>query len=349
MSVKIVDFPAETPGERIRVKTDKATQVTVHFSYTAMDNRTTQPDAMFAQLAFADESFALGGLLYGLGNDRRALGMKAINFEGDTKEDLGYYELDAGLNLVKKDDPETENFIQDKFAIPQDVVTVDESSVLVIDDDGRRWRLPLGSDSYSELTRKARLRICREVATERDLFSCHGTFYELPAENADGYAKIRPVSSHNFRIHDYASYRGMLVMTGINPERKENNPHIRWSEDGKTAVWVGAIDDLWRLGKPTGQGGPWKGTQVGAGEPSDPYLIGFYDKKELNISHTSNETVTFTIEVDPVGNGPWMKWKEVSVKSGEIYTHTFSDAFQSRWIRFTSNKKCEATSWLVYE
>lgn len=62
------------------------------------------------------------------------------------------------------------------------------------------------------------LRICREVATERDLFSCMGTFYELPAENADGYAKIRPVSTHNYRINDYASYRGMLVLTGVTPK-----------------------------------------------------------------------------------------------------------------------------------
>ena len=70
------------------------------------------------------------------------------------------------------------------------------------------------------------LRICREVATERDMFSCHGTFYELPAENADGYAKIRPVATHNFRIHDYASYRGMLILTGVEPEAAATNEHI---------------------------------------------------------------------------------------------------------------------------
>jgi hypothetical protein len=68
---------------------------------------------------------------------------------------------------------------------------------------------------YKDLTGQALLRICREVATERDLFSCMGTFYELPAENADGYAKIRPISTHHYRINDYASYRGMLLMTGI--------------------------------------------------------------------------------------------------------------------------------------
>jgi len=79
-----------------------------------------------------------------------------------------------------------------------------------------RWRLPLGHKAYTELTGSLTLRICREVATEKrfiQLAMAH--FMNSPAENADGYAKIRPIASHSFRIHDYASYRGLLVMTGI--------------------------------------------------------------------------------------------------------------------------------------
>src|SRR5690554_8237578 len=183
--------------------------------------------------------------------------------------------MGADMKLIRKEDAETADFIRERFAIPQQAVEVEEGSVLVVDDKNRRWRLPLGEEAYTSLTDKVVLRICREVATERDLFNCHGTFYELPAENADGYAKIRPVASHNFRVNDYASYRGMLIMTGINPEEGEGNPHIIVSEDGKAAVWAGVIDDLWKLGKPTGIGGPWKDTSVKADEPSDPYLIGF--------------------------------------------------------------------------
>ncbi|MBN3034901.1 MAG: hypothetical protein JW861_04890, partial [Bacteroidales bacterium] len=194
-----------------------------------------------------------------------------------------------------------------------------------------------------------RIRLCREVVTERDLFNCHGTFYELPAENADGFAKIRPVASHNLRIHDYTSYRGLLIMTGIKPAETVDNPHIICSEDGNAAVWAGVIDDLWNLGKPTGHGGPWKNTAVRANAPSDPYLIGFYDQKELSLSHSAAEPVIFTIEVEPVGHGPWMKWKEVIVKPGETFMHRFSDSFQSRWIRFTVDKSCQATTWLDYK
>ncbi len=48
----------------------------------------------------------------------------------------------------------------------------------------------------------------------------------------------------------------MLVMTGIDPKKDKDNEHIIVSEDGKAAVWAGAIDDLWSMGKPTGKGGP---------------------------------------------------------------------------------------------
>ena len=193
------------------------------------------------------------------------------------------------------------------------------------------------------------LRICREVATERDLFNCHGTFYELPAENADGYAKMRPIASHNFRIHDYASYRGMLVMTGINPKEMKNKEHIIVSEDGKAAVWAGAIDDLWEMGKPVGKGGPWKNTAVKAGEASDPYLIGFYDKKNLTLSHSSQSDVTFTVEVDPTGNGKWVKYATLTVKPGEQMKHEFKAPFQARWIRFSIDADTNATAWLEYK
>lgn len=71
----------------------------------------------------------------------------------------------------------------------------------------------------------------------------------------------------------------MLILTGVRPEEGKGNPHIIISDDGKAAVWVGVIDDLWQLGKPVGQGGPWKDAVIKAGIPSDPYLIAFYDKK----------------------------------------------------------------------
>jgi hypothetical protein len=109
------------------------------------------------------------------------------------------------------------------------------------------------------------------------------------------------------------------------------------------------IDDLWKLGKPTGHGGPWNDTPVKANESSDPYLIGFYDERSLKLSHQSDRPVTFSIEVEPIGHGPWMLYQEVTVAPGETFEHTFSDSFQSRWIRFRTNADCEATAWLEYK
>lgn len=344
-----IEFPEQTPGEWIRIKSNLPTTATVHFYYDDEDGRKNAPDRIFAGLAEVTESKTTGGLLYGLGDNRRALGMLAMNFNSVEKSEVGYYELDAQMKLVPKDDPQTADFIREKFAIPENVITIEESSVLIKDDQGRRWRLPMGDKAFTDLTDAASLRIDREVATERDLFNCHGTFYELPAENADGFAKIRPVASHNFRINDYASYRGMLIMTGIDLKSGEGNTHIIRSEDGKAAIWAGVIDDLWKMGKPRGRGGPWKNSSVNARETSDPYLIGFYDKRTLSLSHDAKEPVTFLVEVEPVGHGPWMKYQEITVPVGETVKHTFTDAFQARWIRFTTDKRSAVTTWLEYE
>ena len=344
-----VEFDEKTPGEWIRITADRATVATCQFSYADIDSRKREPDNIFQGLARITDNNVTGGLIYGLGDNRRALGISVKQVVPAGNDSNSYYELSAEMKLVKKDDPQTLQFINEKFSVPKNAVVIDESSVLIVDDKGRRWRLPLGNDLYTDLTNHSRLRICREVATERDLFSCMGTFYELPAENADGYAKIRPVATHNFMINDYSSYRGMLIMTGIDLSQIKGNHHIIMSDDGKAAVWAGVLDDLWKMGKPSGHGGPWKNTAVKAGESSDPYLIGFYDKRSLTLSHNFPLPVTFTIEADPVGDGPWMEYRRFTVEPGKTFNFTFSPDFQSRWIRFVSDRSCEATAVLNYE
>ncbi|WP_057938017.1 hypothetical protein [Algoriphagus resistens] len=343
-----VAFGENEVGEWVRVKTDRNIKATVHFTYTDQSRYYSSADALFNGLATLKELDYSGGLLYGLGENRRALGILSGTFVDGTFQENGYYELDGQMNLVKKDDPETADFIKDKFAIAKGVVAVDASSVLVIDDSGRRWRLPLGEKAFDPLTVNGTMRIAREVATERDLFNAHGTFYELPAENADGFAKIRPVASHQFKVHDFASYRGLLVLSGLQKGAKDGE-HIIISEDGKASVWVGAIDDLWKLGKPTGTGGPWKDTRVKANVPSDPYLIGFYDQKSLSLSHDSDQEITFILEVEPIGHGPWMTYKEIKVPANETIHFEFPETFQSRWIRFKTTSACSATAWLTYK
>ncbi|MFO7369584.1 MAG: hypothetical protein R6X09_04865 [Bacteroidales bacterium] len=348
-SSAVVPFEENTSAEWIRVVAGSNTKATVHFTYADEDERTNRADPVFIGLSEVGEVVSTGGLLYGLGDDRRALGIAVNKINGFDSESTGYYELNGDMKLVKKNDEETHSFIKEKFVIPKDAVTIDEASVLIVDDKGRRWRLPMGHKEFTGLTAAGVLRICREVATERDMFNCHGTFYELPAENADGYAKIRPIASHNFQINDYALYRGMLIITGLNTRSGKKNPHIIISDDGQAAVWAGVIDDLWKMGKPTGKGGPWKNSAVKEGEPSDPYLFGFYDKRKLSLSHTVAGPVSFMVQFQPVGHGPWMTWEVFTVAPGETFSYEFPRWLEARWIRFIASRDCTATAWLVYD
>jgi hypothetical protein len=344
----LVPFSDKEIGEWVRVATDRDTRALVSFSYTDEDSRTTAYDPIFKGLTPVESTASLGGLLRSLGANRRALGLLATKTVGDSTVETGYYEMGSQLKLTRKDDPSTADTIRRGMVIPKNVIHIEKSSVLIKDDRGRRWRLPLGDARYTNLENSAALRICREVATERDLFSCMGSFYELPAENADGFAKIRPISTSNFRVNDYASYRGMMILTGIDPKEGAGNSHIIVSDDGQAAVWAGDIDDLWALGKPVGTGGPWSNDEVQAGAYSDPYLIGFYNDRELTLSHNSAESVKFQVEVDPTGNGDWIAFRTFNVKPGEQLSYKFEPSFQARWIRFSIDKPAKVTTLLRY-
>jgi hypothetical protein len=188
------------------------------------------------------------------------------------------------------------------------------------------------------------VRVCREVATERDLFNFGGTFYELPARNAQGFAKIRPVATHNLKIHDYASHFGLLFMTGLNGEKGER---IIKSEGKKTAIWTGVIDDLWQLGKPRGTGGFWKNSKVQAGEPSLPYLMTGYDRKFVTISAKSDAEITLEIDID--GTGLWVPYKTFSIKAGTPTEYEFSEGFSAYWVRAVSSVNTTASVTFRYE
>jgi hypothetical protein len=190
-------------------------------------------------------------------------------------------------------------------------------------------------------------RVAREVATERDLFQAHGTFYELPANNAGGFARIRPVTTHNRVIHDFCSYRGLLVLSGMVQPPPEEHPHVLRSDDGQTALWAGVVDDLWKLGKPRGTGGPWHRTKVRAGQPSDPYLMTGYDRKRLTL--TSDREVTITMECEIDGGGTWVRGQSFRLTAQQTQTHTFPEAFSAYWIRFSSDTDATLTAVLEYE
>lgn len=317
-------------GTWIRLKCDTdLSGATAMFHYRGKDSRTAEASSIFDGLGTGKVS--TGVLL------TRGAGLKTLRYVSDGNA----YDLDADLNLKAVNDAAGAEWTAKNGAIPESKLGRDEASIFYQDAKGTKWRLPLGG------TEIGNGRVCREICTERNLLNAGGTFYEMPADNAGGLPKIRPVATHNRAIHDYTSYRGLLVMSGVSEDAK--GEHIVRSEDGKAALWVGSVDDLWQLGKPHGNGGPWKDSAVKAGQPSDPFLATGYDHKRVIISNGSGDTVTFNIEADFTGDGQWTQSIKLPVNAGETVTHQFPDAFGAYWLRLVTDKDAKATATFVYE
>ena len=317
------------------------------------DDRSEVSDPVFDGLASAGKGGALGALVRARGGSETSLAVAPSRALGDgLVEEAGGYELqveaDGGaLRLQPSADAELGAHTRAFAAIPRGVCGGDAASLLYVDDGGHRWRLPRVAAAHDQLLPFAARRVCREVATERDLFHAGGTFFELPAENAGGFAKIRPVASHGFAIHDYCSWRGLLVLSGVDPSASPNDRIVR-SADGKAAVWLGVVDELWRLGKVRGVGGPWLEDPVVAGLPSDPYLMTGYDHKSLELSHRAAAPVTMTLEADLCGDGRWTVVRDFVVQPGQTLRHEFPRAWSAYWVRMRASAACAASAQFTY-
>lgn len=339
------DFSPTEKGEWIRaVALGECPAASVVFTYRNDDRRPVAPDPMFDGLARPDHAAVTGGLIRALPDNQRRLAFGAITGAG---ESLGYYELSQDLKLKRVDDAAALTSHTASTAIPTGVLELDAASVLYIDDAGRRWRLPRGSDAYEAGGTFGLYRVDREVATERDMFNAAGIFYELPAENAGGFAGVRPVATHNRMIHDFCSFAGLLVLSGVADDAPTSNPHIIRSDDGRAALWVGAVDDAWKLGKARGAGGPWKETPVRAGEVSDPYLMTGFDRKRLDLS--ADAATTITAELDVTGRGHWVPWREFTLAAEDGVEYKFPAGLEAYWIRLTSAADCQVTAVLRYD
>ena len=140
----------------------------------------------------------------------------------------------------------------------------------------------------------------------------------------------------------------MLVLAG-NGEAAEEDDHFIRSDDGRTGLWFGNVDDLWRMGAPEGEGGPCCDTEMKAGNPSDPYLMTGYGKKSVALSHGNDFVVTFTIEVDYMADHTWHVYDRIAVPAGETVRHDFPEGFSAHWVRVTVDRDCHATAWFVYK
>ncbi len=113
-------------------------------------------------------------------------------------------------------------------------------------------------------------------------------------------------------------------------------------------LWLGNVEDLWKLGPPRGEGGPWRNTAVAAGKPSDPYLMTGYERKTLELRHDRPQEVHFTVEVDFLGNGFFHTYRTLAVSAGEKLRHKFPEGFSAHWVRVRADADCKATAWFTY-
>ena len=334
-------LPTELKAQWLRVKTD-ADGIATAFLHVSSPRQSSPNEArIFNGIANTTESGSnLGGIV-------RA-GFPTSNLQFLTR-DGRYFEVDEKLAFHATEAPGEVAKLQATHAL-QHEFTEDAASIIVTRYDGQRFRLPKGD---AVLSNAPASRGVRECIQERYLANYHGTFYEVPrgansptgVRNLPDFQRMKPVSTHNKPIADFCVWRGMLVMGGVKPAAT-NDGHIFGNADAK--LWFGAIDDLWKFGKPHGSGGPWKNTAVKAKEPSDPYLITGYDKKTLTLSHDAKQSVEFTIEVDFYADGQWHPYQLFIVEPGKPLTHEFPTGYAAHWVRVKLSADCRASAQLDY-
>ena len=341
-------FSTDVKGQWIRVKTDRdCDDVTLIYQFSDADKRSSTPDPIFDGFKPFDQPHT-GGIIRARGEDKRTLHYAVTRQKNQQEiEALGYYEIGADLNLKSVNDPATHKWLIENNDFGKPLFTMDDASILVVDSMGKRYRLPKGAPSLQHSIVGEGPRIMREVVTERSLFNAQGNWYELPRQNAGGFSKIRPVSSTELYIDDFCSWRGMMVLSGLS-EAHTDNPHVIRSDDSQCSLWFGTIDDLWKLGKPRGVGGVWYNSLVEKSIPSDAYLMTGYDQKSLAISHQSDTTVTFEVEVDITGDGDWCVYGAFEVNAGQTFNHKFPTGFNAYWCRVKASDDVQATATFTY-
>lgn len=264
-----------------------------------------------------------------------------------------YANLTGDLKFFEGEMDEDLTLIRDELIPKATPISFDSASVIYTDEAGVRWRMPYGyalqEDHYQELNP----RMIREVATERSLMNAGGLFYELPRDISGGISKVKPICTHNRMIMDYCSWRGLMAITGCSPDAKRDD-HYFQSGKMEIGLWLGTIDDLWKFGKPTGEGGPWKETPVQTGEFSDPYLMYGFDRKILELSHDSEGSVAFELWADVVGEGVFRGIQVIQVPPDQArgdkkgVSIVLEDGFSAFWVKLRTDKDCKASAKFVY-
>ncbi|MBT5605429.1 MAG: hypothetical protein HOJ57_05780 [Lentisphaerae bacterium] len=333
-------FPAELEAAWIRLTAERDCVATAHFSYGETGHAPEDYGTLFAALAeVRDDGASAAWIRPGKHN----LNLQVLRRSATTGGSVSETYREVNETLVFADPAEDRSQEMRDIAATKQEFSVDTASV-ILRAKGKRYRLPKGDPRYDRPFTTGWPRGIRECESERYLMNLHGTFYEKPREA--GILKIKPVASHGKQIVDFCTWRGLLVVSGTRTDARPDGQFF--ADTAGHGLWFGAIDDLWKLGKPVGRGGPWKDADVSAGKPSDPYLMTGYDKKTLTLSHNADKPVRVTVEVN-VDHTAWHRYRTFSVPGGETVVHEFPEGYDAHWLRVRSDRDCTASAWLVYE
>ncbi len=325
-------LPSDYEANWIRIRPDKDCVASAFFHFQGKGHETA--DKMFNSLAAIDEAGDARASLIRPAAHNKNLQVLNLSANGPV-----YQEVNEKIQFMVPAADSSERIA--KILSLKKEFDVDAASVIVSDTSGT-FRLPKTSAAYDKAFSSGWPRARREVESERYLFNAHGTFYEVGRES--GFASIKPVTTHKRKIMDYCTWRGLLVISGTQSKANADG-HYFTNADKSTGLWFGAIDDLWKLGKPVGEGGLWKDETVNAGQASLPFLMTGYDKKKMTL--TSDADVEFVLEVD-VDHSGFKPFKKIRVAKGQTVNFDFPDGFNAHWIRATPDKKCKTTVWITY-
>lgn len=343
-------IPDDVEGEWLRVVADRdARDATAYLHYGPGGGAETDRTP-FSAIADIDAPGAwTSAIVRSESGEALPLGVQVRTVEGTGNAGPPRtYQVSAELAWTPTGaDSDSARFLVEKAAQVDRLIEIDDASVIVREKD-LRMRLPKSHPGYDAAWPTGWPRAMREVVTERSLINAAGTFYVLPRTNSGGLRRIKPVCTHNKRITDFCSWRGLLVLAGCLADAKADG-HYFAAPDAPVGLWFGDIDDLWKLGKPVGVGGPWKATPVEAGKPSDPYLMAGYDRKRVVLRHDATEEVAFTLQVDLAGDGTWLPYATLRVPAGQEVEHVFPEGYAAHWICVQVSRACKATAQFTYE
>lgn len=331
-------FPKTFDAEWIKVKTDSDCEASVYFHYFKRGFELNSNKKLFEAIADAEDKNFDAGLLRPAGYNRN-LQYLDLTQKNSQLPDGKYFEIDEKIHFLSPEADKSKE-VAEICTIKKDF-EVDDASVIVSDHSGK-FRLPKTNPIYDQPFEIGWPRGRREVITERSYLNVHGTLYEIPDQT--GFATMRPVCTHGKRIVDFCSWRGLMVISGMK-KNAENDGHYFSPKKDTAGLWFGAVDDLWKFGQPVGDGGPWKDTNVNAGEYSLPYLMTGYDRKRVRFS--ANKNIAITLEVDFDHNG-WHVYRTFNVPANKTIEFEFPEGYSAHWIRARADKDAKATVLFHY-